>query len=152
MICPHFHNNASDNPCPFCKEDIAVLDLTELRPNQYNQMGQVITGDLKELGWGIFRSACVSYTAETKITEICNTAKKWIPIERHRVMKYDASSSFRPVAWEHSSLVQMSKDLKQFILNKALPSVYYNIDKFNVLKNTGIIEEDQEPHFDYRPQ
>ena len=66
-------------------------------------------------------------------------------------MKYNASSVY-PSSWDSITLKSMFKNLKEQIVDKVLPTTSYEFGRKNLLKNTGIIEDDQEPHFNYREQ
>ena len=58
-----------------------------------------------------------------------------------------------PAIWNDAALVQFRVDIESFILTK-IPfcATPYCIGKFNLLMNRGIIQDDQDPHFDYPPK
>ena len=65
-------------------------------------------------------------------------------------MKY-SYSSVPSNKWNSPALTEMFKNLKINIIDAALPKKNYAISRYNVLKNDGIVEENQYPHFDYMP-
>ena len=63
-------------------------------------------------------------------------------------MKYDINSR-TPKDWNDGHLGKFFKNIKERIFNITLTSVSYIIGGYSLLKNDGIIEYDQKPHFDY---
>ena len=67
-------------------------------------------------------------------------------------MKYNYQSKV-PVTWSNEKLIQFRSSIELHLLSK-IPFVNtsYCIGKFNILMNGGLIEDDQDPHFDYPPK
>ena len=76
---------------------------------------------------------------------------KWKTIARadNRDMKYEINSPI-PRSWNHLTLVKFkSKICTKLISKKTLGEEGYAIGWFNLLRNAGIIPEDQKPHYNY---
>ena len=149
MLCPHFWDRSEDNPCPHCKQEMHVIDLTNIPSTQYTNCSQVICGDFQTLGWDIRRSPLVSDLAESQIQSIASRGS-WHKIEQNRVMKYNTLSNI-PKSWGSDPLCRMKKLIQEKLIDKIFPNNTYTFDKLNVLKNNGVVKEDQDPHYDYRP-
>lgn len=67
-------------------------------------------------------------------------------------MKYNATS-IPPQAWRSPKLEEMKKRIEAHIFKKKdlLPSLDYGYEKLNLLKNGGVMFDDQVPHYDYKP-
>ena len=66
-------------------------------------------------------------------------------------MKYDINSPI-PQSWDNLTLVKFKSEIcNKLILKKTLGEEGYGIGRFNLLRNAGIIPEDQNPHYDYPP-
>ena len=88
-----------------------------------------------------------------KMRTIANKGK-WnsISTETNRQMKYN-SNSRTPTSWNDIDLVQFQCDIETMLLSKLLhPNHKYRIGKFNLLKNSGYLEHDQDVHCDYPPR
>ena len=79
---------------------------------------------------------------------------KWnsISTEKNREMKYNSNST-TPKTWNDIELVQFQADISEKLLSKLLHSnLLFRMTKFNLLRNNGLLEADQDPHFDYPPR
>ena len=63
-------------------------------------------------------------------------------------MKYDINSRM-PNDWYKDHLAKFLSDIKDKIFNRILKNTSYMIGRHNLLKNDGIVENDQKPHADY---
>ena len=63
-------------------------------------------------------------------------------------MKYDINSTM-PNDWCKDQLVKFLFDIKDKIFNKMFKNTRYMIGRHKLLKNDGIVENDQKPHADY---
>ena len=67
-------------------------------------------------------------------------------------MKYQHSTQYVKEDLD-SNLPQFRNQINTDILAKILPKEQqYKIGKYNILQNSGVIEDDQEPHRDYPPR
>ena len=64
------------------------------------------------------------------------------------MMKYNYQSKI-PSKWHEPELMGFRKDIEKYLLVK-IPHLTnpYIIGKFNLLKNGGVLHDDQYPHFD----
>ena len=58
-------------------------------------------------------------------------------------------NSVIPRDWKYGYLGTLLKDIKELLYDKLFPGKNYIIGKHNLLKNTGVIANDQPPHTDY---
>ena len=133
-----------------CKKEATVIDLT---PITGYVVGDRILGDLETLGWVVLRGVEVTESISTKIDEIIDSGK-WhsISTEKNRQMKYNHTSRISK-KWQNEELVQFQADIERKLLSfLKKDDTTYCIGKFNVLRNNGIIETDQDPHYDYPPR
>ena len=75
----------------------------------------------------------------------------WHPVERqaNRQMKYTHSCQPSKL-WNMDELAVFRTNITNKILRKVFPgTMQYTLGKFNLLRNEGIIHEDQAPHSDY---
>ena len=135
--------------CDDCDKGEYVLDLSFIEREQYKN-GELVVGDLKKLGWAMFRSRYLESHHETAIRNICG---KWVwhaigDSENTRMMKYQTSSVL-PKSWRQPTLATMFESIKLNIFDNVLPNTKYTWQKQNVLKNQGISVIDQAGHYDY---
>ena len=63
-------------------------------------------------------------------------------------MKYDINSRI-PNDWYKDHLAKFLSDIKEKIFNKMFQTTHYIIGQYNLLRNGGIVENNQKPHADY---
>ena len=127
-----------------------MIDLTSV--TRY-AVGEKILGDLDTCGWVVMRGVSVNDNMQDKMTAIAMKGKwKSISKERHRLTKYNYQSKI-PLTWNDVDLISFRSQIETRVLSK-LPFLHtpYCIDKFNLLVNGSLIEDDQDPHFDYPPK
>ena len=136
--------------CKNCKEGAVILDLTEITGYQ---TGETIIGNLESCGWVVMRGVEVTDVINNKMRSIA-TKGKWnsISTEKNRQMKYNSNSA-TPRSWNDVDLVQFRCDVENKLLSQLLHHNHkYRIGKFNLLKNSGYLEHDQDVHCDYPPR
>ena len=88
-----------------------------------------------------------------KIEEISNKGK-WnsTSTEKNWIMKYNYQSNILSKCHK-PELMGFKKDIEKYLLVK-IPHLTnpYVIGKFNLLKNSGMLHDDQDPHLDYPPR
>ena len=137
--------------CDVCREvDELTLDLTVVSSTSYAP-GDVIIGDLDKVGWVVVRGVSRRMSDSVgKIMEIAETHGNWFEIDnqRGRKMMYDHQSllSFK---WYDEEVTSFTAQIKRRILKRNLPHKDYILGRFNLLKNTNVIAEDQLPHYDF---
>lgn len=65
-------------------------------------------------------------------------------------MKYNVSS-VQPKSWLSEYLIRTRGTIQEKIIDTIWKDKSYVLNKLNVLKNNGVIEEDQKPYYDYKP-
>ena len=127
-----------------------MIDLTSVTGYA---VGDKILGDMRKLGWVVLRGVSVTDTMQAKMEAIAKKGRwKSISTETHRLMKYSNQSKV-PVTWNDVELLSFRSQIETRLLSKIpLTITPYIIGKFNLLMNSGIIKDDQDPHFDYPPK
>ena len=149
MFCPYyFEEDRRRIQCPHCARGNIELNLTTLGFHKYRD-GDKVLGDLTTMGWEVFRSRHIHPEVESAIRNICGRGD-WHTIDRNRLMKYQTSTP-RPPKWNQSPIKPAFDAITDSILKKRLPTKDYQFGYINVLKNSGLIYEDQRPHYDYDP-
>ena len=124
----------------------------DCRPILGYQSGEKIIEYLKALGWVDLRGVVFDGNLQNMIEGIANSGKwKTVSTEGNREMKYDINSPI-PKSWNHLILVKFKSEyFNKLISKKTLGEDGYSISRFNILRNAGIIPEDQNPHYYYPP-
>ena len=150
LLCKQFYE--IDHNCSKCSESLKIFDLTNFPSTSYSP-GQRMFGDLECLGWVICRGMRVTPKQHYKINAISDLGA-WHPIKKNKMrnMKYKLGSPIHHDWTVDEDLIQLFKDIKLLLLDTRLPTTKYQIGKFNLLKNVGIMEDDQLPHYDYPNQ
>ena len=116
-------------------------------------VGDNMLSDLETCEWVVMRGINVMERINDKMNTIVTKGKwKSISTEVHRLIKYNYKSKL-PVTWNDVELVSFRSQIETRVLTK-IPYSYtsYCIGKFKLLMNGGLIKDDQDPHFDYRPK
>ena len=95
------------------------------------------------------RSRLIDDLTESEIKCIASRGT-WQTISHHRMMKYNASSVY-PSSWRTPKMTALFNNIKSLIFDRHLPSKDYQFGRHNLLKNGGVMHDDQVPHFDYKP-
>ena len=111
--CQDLYN--STPRCPDCQKPETEIDLRGIPFNSYNP-GDVIFGDMKELGWVVVKGLRIDDGTYTKINDIARKGRghdgTWHSIEdrgNNRQMKYKHTSKNGQSDWEKQPM------LKQFL-------------------------------------
>ena len=140
-----------------------VIDLSDVPSSSYNP-GDIIIGDLEQLGWVVVRGVRVTeqtYAAIDKVSKVGATKDgSWTSIEDHggnRQMKYSHTQKVnRDKHWKQKECNQFLVDVKEKILDRVLivqeGAIEYDVGSYNLLKNKGYIGCDQQAHTDYPPR
>ena len=160
--CKHLYTEKQDDhPCKYCNVEEINIDLRGIQPTSYSPCDRII-GDLKMLGWEVFRSPRVSAKMEEDIIQISKLGNgwdgRWYAVDvngPNRMMKYKPSSKL-PSDWDTGLPALFKKNIRNLLIEKVLNKrdndLVYMIGKFNILKNAGLIGYDQMPHTDYPPR
>ena len=99
------------------------------------------------------RGGSVNENMQDKMTAIAMKGKwKSISTEVHRLMKYTYQSKI-PLTWNDVDLLSFRSQIEtRFLSTIPFSHTPYCIGKFNLLMNSGLIKDDQDPHFDYPPK
>ena len=146
-LCEQFK---TPEKCNNCSKGATTIDLSNITGYQ---AGETIMGNLVACGWVVLRGVEVSDGVMNKISTIASKGN-WnsISTETNREMKYNSTST-TPKTWNDIELVQFQADITKKLLSRLLPSkLSFRMTKFNLLRNVGLLETDQDPHFDYPPR
>ena len=122
--------------------------------------GEQICGDLKELGWVVFRGVQIDEKTKDDFHLVANIGTKewfghWHPASTGpaRKMKYKASS-VRPTIRKNENLLQfqtnIEKMLNTMIVTKDMPKdASYKLGKINMLMSNGIDNNNGQPQKAY---
>ena len=157
--CRYLYNGHEQ--CAHCKNAEILVDLRGIPKSSYAP-GDRILGDIAELGWLIVRTSRVSEDMNESIRQISKLGQgwdgRWFPMDRNepnRMMKYRPSTKY-PSEWDQLYPAMFIRNLRenviQKVLNKEKKNLYYNMIKWNLLKNAGPITHDEQPHTDYPPR
>jgi hypothetical protein len=159
----------SNSQCSHCQHDITdvldEIDLSEVPENSYNP-GDNIIGCLVELGWVVVRGVRVSQDTNDDIVKLSKIGQNsqgdnWHSIENggsNRKIKYKHTDKLkRDRHWKKPKCAHFLTDIQKQIIDKVFLQkddkgdalTPYQIGGYNLLKNAGKIENDQEVHTDY---
>ena len=155
-ICSSFHENIVT--CEKCNN--SVEDIIDLRNyTSQKNCGDVIVGDLDNLGWIVVEGTKLTNDVMSDIEAIGNNGgdnkNKWHRIGKNqeRYQKFNSTmdkDKFYLLAKSHTK--QFLKKIKTDVLDRNLPNAKYISGKTNLLKNFDTIAEDQDPHTDFKHQ
>ena len=136
-------------------EGETVIDCTCVPSTSFNQVGEPIVGNLEKYGWVVMRGLTIDPDTATEINNMAmKGAEKegaWKSIEtseKNHKMKYDINIRI-PKNWAGGNLGKFLSDIKLHIFDIMFKHTNYMIGRHNLLKNDGIVENDQKPHADY---
>ena len=137
-----------------CCQPEFEIDLRDIPPNSYNT-GDRIIGCLNTLGWVVCRGVRATDEVYQDIDCVCQSGRQpngtWFHVDTrgNRKMKYQHSTQYVKEDLD-SNFPQFRNQINTEILARILPKEQqYKIGKYNILQNSGIINDDQEPHRDY---
>ena len=143
-----FKKNVREMQCQDCRRGNVICDLSRLPIGSYEN-GTKVVGDLKTLGWAVFRSRLIGDAEESLIRNICGRGQ-WQTISQKRVMKYKSTST-RPATWNSELMTNFCEHFKSLILDPNLGTNNYEIHDLNPIKNIGVSFSDQRYHYNYKP-
>ena len=151
-FCSDCHNNSPR--CLECEKGELFIDLREVLEQSYT-IGEVILGDIDLYGWVVIRGIKLKESTREAFERVSREGRgingKWHPVERqaNRQMKYTHSCQPSNL-WNMDELSVFKTKITDQLLRKVFPgTMQYTLGKFNLLRNEGIIHEDQPPHSDY---
>ena len=150
-FCPDCH---SDSPrCDECKKGELFIDLTEV-PEQSYITGDLIVGDIDLYGWVVLRGVKLNNATKQAFERVSTEGRgqngTWHPVERqaNRQMKY--THSCQPsTLWQMHELSLFRNKMDNLLALVFPGTMQYTLGKYNLLRNEGIIYDDQVPHSDY---
>ena len=137
--------------------------------NIFNQVGEIIVGNLEKYGWVIMSGLTADTSTETAINNIAikgsGKERTWASIkmkgsgkDRARAsiemsaenykMKYDINSRIYK-NWDTGCLNKLLSNIKEKIFDKIFKNANYMIGQHDLLKNDGIVKHDQILHSNY---
>jgi len=159
-----------NNECHHCQHDMNCvldeIDLSEVPENSYNP-GDKIIGCLEEFSWVVARGVRVSQDINDEIVKLSkmdqnSRGSNWHSIEKggsNRKMKYQHTDKIkRDRHWKQfPKCAQFLNDVHEQVIDKVFPTkddngddaTPYKIGGFNLLKNDGRVQNDQEAQTDY---
>ena len=151
-FCSDCHNNSPS--CVECKKGEVFIDLGEVLEQSFT-IGEAIAGDIDVYGWVVVRGIKLKDSTKEAFERVSREGRgqngTWHAVERqaNRQMKY--THSCQPCKlWNMDELAVFRTKITDKILRKVFPgTMQYTLGKFNLLRNEGIIHEDQAPHSDY---
>ena len=151
-FCSDCHNNSPR--CLECENGELFIDLREVLEQSYT-IGEVILGDIDLYGWVVIRGIKLKEATRQAFERVSREGRgidgTWHSVERqaNRQMKYTHSCQPSDL-WNMDELSVFKTKITDKLLRKVFPGkMQYTLGKFNLLRNEGIIHEDQAPHSDY---
>ena len=159
-ICKEFYTRSPE--CSHCRKCEEIIDLRGILPTSYSP-GDRIIGCLESLGWVVVRGIRIekeTYDAINVISEAGHNGRitkkpYWTSIEERnskRVIKYKGNSSPHSDWATEINCAKFLEDITTKLLGSILKGSKYIIGKFNLTKNDGVAELDQQAHTDYPPR
>ena len=153
-ICRSFHDDTVT--CEKCNN--SVEDIIDLRNyTSQKNCGDVIVGDLDNLGWIVVEGNKLTNNVMSDIVAIGNkggdSKNKWHRIgnNQERYQKFNSTMDVDRFYLEANvDTKSFLRQIKTFLSDRNLPNKKYVIGVTNLLKNFEPIPEDQDPHTDFK--
>ena len=117
-------------------------------------VGAVVVGDLERLGFVVFKSHPIDNGTRGSVADLKRLRghkASGITSQPHRKLLYpqNASEVNNDISLPHHAVNQHMNNVLTTVLHRNLIPPTCRIVKPNLIYNTGIIEKDQIPHYDY---